>query len=635
MARLHASDLSDIDLRSKRLGQLTVILAVALLATLATSAADKDWVTSAWLASGLGFVALSYGLNRSGRTHAASLTVLWTLTVVASMTMWSNQGPYSPALLAYPCILVIANMLAPVRTFFALFAYMMASLGVMTYASVSGLHRFSFSPYGLPQLSYSSVVLAAGMAAIYLLGGDLRSALVRLKAEVARVNASAARLSYMAEHDALTDLPNRALGRALFDAALASARRRGTRVALMFVDIDNFKSVNDSLGHSAGDELLRQVSDRLKLSVDEPDAVIRHGGDQFLVVASDAVDAGDVSGAASQLLDSFASPFEVNGLAVATSCSIGIAMFPDDGDDFDALLKKSDIAAHDAKQSGRNVFRFFDEAMNAGMLEDLNINTGLRQALERGEFSLHYQPVVDLAAGRVIGAEALLRWEHPDKGMILPGRFIPVAERSGLIIDIGQWVLDEACRQIRAWERSGDLAGLIVSINISTIQFKRGNIDTVVGQALQAHDVPPGSLELEVTESALIHDAEGFVETLRRLKDLGLRLAIDDFGTGYSNLSYLQRFAVGKLKIDQSFVRRLNSTTQDHAIVRAIIQMAKSLNLKTVAEGVEDDATRRELIALGCDQAQGYFLGRPVPLAQFERVWAPQSLRSCPQGAPP
>ena len=496
---IDALDASGGPLRSKRLAQLVVLLAMALAATLVTSAIDRDWVTSAWLGSGLVFVAFSFVLNRSGRTHGASLTVLWTLTVVASMTMWSNQGPYSPALLAYPCILVIANMLAPVRTFFTLFACMMASLLVMTYASVSGLHPFSFSPYGLPQLSYSSVVLVACTAAIYLLGGDLRSAMLRLQAEVARVKASKARLSYMAEHDALTDLPNRVLGRALFESALASARRHGTRVALMLVDIDNFKSVNDSLGHTAGDELLKQVSERLRASVRESDAVIRHGGDEFLVIVSDAAQANDVSTAASHLLDSFGREFEVNGLAVATSCSIGIAMCPDDGADFEALLKKSDIAAHDAKQSGRNVFRFFDEAMNAGMLEDLNINTGLRQALERNEFRLHYQPVVDLTAGRVIGAEALLRWEHPDKGMILPGRFIPVAERSGLIVNIGQWVLDEACRQIRAWQRSDDMAGLIVSINISTIQFKRGNIDTVVGQALQKLEIPAGQLELEVT----------------------------------------------------------------------------------------------------------------------------------------
>jgi EAL domain-containing protein (putative c-di-GMP-specific phosphodiesterase class I) len=257
--------------------------------------------------------------------------------------------------------------------------------------------------------------------------------------------------------------------------------------------------------------------------------------------------------------------------------------------------------------------------MNADMLEDLSINTGLRLALERREFRLWYQPVVALASGRLLGAEALLRWEHPEKGLVLPARFIPAAERSGLIVDIGHWVLDEACRQLSSW-RGTPLAHLVVSVNTSGVQFKRGTIDTVVARALEAHGTPPGCLEIEITESALIHDAEALVSTLQRLKALGVRLAIDDFGTGYSNLSYLQRFEIDTLKIDQSFVRRLVSTRRDSAIAQAIVQMAHSLDLQTTAEGVEDEATRDALVALGCDQGQGWYFGRPQPIEQFEAL---------------
>jgi EAL domain-containing protein (putative c-di-GMP-specific phosphodiesterase class I) len=297
-------------------------------------------------------------------------------------------------------------------------------------------------------------------------------------------------------------------------------------------------------------------------------------------------------------------------------------MFPGDGQDFETLLQKADIAVHHAKDAGRNVFRFFDESMNANMLEDLNISTGLRTAIERHELSLHFQPLMDLASGRLLGAEALLRWQHPEHGSIPPSRFIPVAERSGQIVELGQWVVDAACRQLHAW-RGTAFQHLVVSVNVSTVQFKRGTLESVVAAALERHAVPAGRLELEVTESALIHDPESFVETLHGLKKLGLRLSIDDFGTGYSNLSYLQRFEIDKLKIDQSFVRRLSEREGDRAIVRAIIQMAKSLNLSTTAEGIEDEKTQALLLELGCDQGQGFLLGRPLAVERFEQQFAP------------
>ena len=604
-------------LRGRRLEQLCGISLAGLAAGSVTLVLRGNWPTLVFALIGMGLTGLGFWLNRRGATAAAGAIVLWTLTGVASLAMWFNQGLYSPALLIFPCILVIANMLALLRQFLALLAFMLAALALITWAQVSGRHQFLLNAFGLPQFLYAAIILIGCAAMIYLLASDLRHALQRLGAEIARVKESQEQLRHQATHDSLTGLPNRLLGRQLVDKALAKARRMDARVGLMFVDLDNFKNINDSLGHQAGDELLCQVAARLGASVRAYDSVVRHGGDEFLLLLPDVSEAENLAAAATHVLASLTRPFQVNGMGVASSCSIGVAMFPDDGQDFDALLQKADIAVQHAKDAGRNMFRFFDEGMNANMLEDLNLNTSMRGAIERGEFLLHYQPIVNLADGALVGAEALLRWVHPERGMIPPGRFIPVAERSGQIVEIGQWVIDEACRQVCAWQGT-PLAGLVVSVNVSMIQFKRGTLETVVATALERHRVPPASLELEMTESALIHDPEAIVDTLNRLKRLGVRLAIDDFGTGYSNLSYLQRFAIDKLKIDQSFIRNLTGNPQDQAIVLAIIQMASSLKLTTTGEGIENEATRLRLIELGCDQGQGYGLGRPQPVEQFE-----------------
>lgn len=604
-------------LRRRRVNQLCGITLGGIVAATLALMIKGNWPTWGFVGAGIVPMAVAYRLNATGRTGLAGAIVLWALAIIGTLAMWFNQGLYSSGIVVFPCALVIANMFGQQRQFFALLAYMLGAVAVVTWAQVSGHRQFQLYPFGIAQGVYAAIILLVCASMIFLLASDLRRALERLAAEIGRVNESQAQLRHQATHDALTGLPNRLLGRQLVDKALAKARRMNARVGLMFVDLDNFKNVNDSLGHQAGDELLGEVAQRLTNSMRAYDSVIRHGGDEFLLLLPDVTDAEALAAAAGHLLVSMAEPFQVRGLAVASSCSIGIAMYPPDGADFDVLLQKADIAVQHAKDAGRNLFRFFDDGMNANMLEDLNLNTSLRGAVERGEFLLHYQPIINLADGRVIGAEALLRWIHPERGMIPPGRFIPVAERSGQIVEIGEWVLDEACRQIAAWQGS-PLAGLVVSVNVSMIQFKRGTIEAVVAAALERHGVPPACLELEMTESALIHDPESFVATLGRLKRLGVRLAIDDFGTGYSNLSYLQRFEVDKLKIDQSFIRNLCSNGQDQAIVLAIIQMAASLRLTTTGEGIENEPTRLRLLELGCDQGQGYGLGRPQPLEMFE-----------------
>lgn len=424
------------------------------------------------------------------------------------------------------------------------------------------------------------------------------------------------RLQFLAYHDALTGLPNRTLLQDRFSQALAFADRLHSKIALLYIDLDNFKTINDSLGHQVGDALLRQVADRLSHCVRETDTVSRQGGDEFIIVLPNLESPDDVAPILLKLMNSLAEPFRVDGDELTTSISVGISLYPDDGEDFDTLAKKSDMAMYRAKDAGRNTYRFFDEQMTVDAFEYLTIRNGLRRGLERKEFALHYQPQIDLVTGHVVGAEALVRWHHPELGLVPPGRFISVAEDSRLILPLGEWVLNEACRQAVAWKNAG-LPPIVIAVNLSAIQFKRGDVEQVVIGALESSGHDPAWLELEITESVLIQNVDNVLTTIQRLKGLGLKVSIDDFGTGYSSLAYLKRFNVDKLKIDQSFVRDLMSDPNDAAIVSAIVQMGKSLNLRTIAEGVENAEVLDALKNLHCDEAQGYHFARPMPAAEF------------------
>jgi diguanylate cyclase (GGDEF)-like protein/PAS domain S-box-containing protein len=426
-------------------------------------------------------------------------------------------------------------------------------------------------------------------------------------------------LEFLSYHDALTGLPNQLLLQDRFTQIKSNATGSGIRVALLYLDLDNFKSINDGLGHEVGDALLKEIARRLTTCVSETSTVSRQGGDEFFILVPGLLGADDASQLATRIVENLQQLFEVKGHEITTSVSMGVAIFPQDGSDLDGLRKKAEVAMYQAKEAGRNGYRFFDPAMNAGAAEQLNLRNGLRRALERGEFVLYYQPQFDLRSGAVIGVEALLRWQHPELGMVSPARFIPVAEASGLIVPIGVWVLGEACRQGAAWQRDG-LPALAVAVNLSAVQFKRGDVEQSVVRALDESGMAPPWLELELTESILIQNAEDVLSVVKRLKQLGVKISIDDFGTGYSSLSYLKRFDIDKLKIDQSFVRDLASNPDDAAIVRAIIQMAHSLNLKTIAEGVETEDMLVRLCSFGCDEAQGYFFGRPMPAQDMSRL---------------
>ncbi|MFA7291317.1 MAG: EAL domain-containing protein [Rhodocyclaceae bacterium] len=427
---------------------------------------------------------------------------------------------------------------------------------------------------------------------------------------------SEARIEYLAHHDPLTGLPNRVLFRDRFSLATAWAERSESKVGLLFVDLDHFKTINDTLGHPVGDRLLQDVAARLRDCVRDTDTISRQGGDEFLIALTDIDSTEAVSQVAGKIIDVLSAPFLIENHELAATLSMGVAVWPDDGNNFDTLLQRADTAMYQAKAAGRNTYRFYTEEMNAEALERLQLRSALRHALERKEFLLHYQPQIDLSNGRVVGAEALLRWNRSGTDVIPPARFIPAAEDSGLIVPIGEWVLREACAQAVRWQQAG-LPELTVAVNLSAVQFRRGDLEGSITEALTLSGLDPALLELELTESLLLDDAEEVLERVRRFKSLGVRLSIDDFGTGYSSLAYLKRFAVDKLKIDQSFVRDIVSDPDDAAIVRAIISMARSLKLRVIAEGVETEEIARFLGIYHCDEVQGFHYARPMPADAF------------------
>lgn len=427
------------------------------------------------------------------------------------------------------------------------------------------------------------------------------------------------KITFLAQHDALTGLPNRTLAKDRTEQAIAYAIRNNTKIALLFIDLDEFKTINDSLGHSAGDAMLKIVASRLKECVRATDTISRQGGDEFLVILSDISDVHDITVIIEKLFQTFEKPFYVNSHTLSVSASIGIALYPDGGDTFELLLKNADTAMYKAKAAGKNTYCFYAEEMNHDHIGQFKIQNDLKIALKNNEFILHYQPQINLADGNISGAEALIRWQHPQLGMIPPMSFISIAESSGLIIPIGEWVMGEACRQAVLWHNKG--IKITIAVNISAVQFKRGNLEAVVKQALFSSGLNPQFLELELTESILINDIENILQTVRNLKELGIQLSIDDFGTGYSSLSYLKRFAVDKLKIDQSFVRDILKNPEDAVIVKTIIQMAKNLNLKSIAEGVENKEVLALINSYGCDEVQGYHFAKPMEAAEFENYY--------------
>ncbi|MGZ8868514.1 MAG: putative bifunctional diguanylate cyclase/phosphodiesterase [Thermoanaerobaculia bacterium] len=457
-------------------------------------------------------------------------------------------------------------------------------------------------------------VSMAGLLGCGVVGLGLIMAVLEDQREAAAVTTS--QVEHLAYYDTLTGLPNRTLFADRLAVALAHASRHHYKLAVLFLDVDRFKQVNDSLGHTVGDRLLRTVASRIRSTVREEDTVSRFGGDEFTVLIHIIGKIEDAGKIAQKILDALRAPIIIDEREFVVTSSIGMSIYPIDGTDVETLIRNADTAMYRAKDLGGNSYQFYASTMNHKALEALEVENGLRRALAQEEFVLYYQPLVDVTSGTVFGLEALIRWNHPQLGLLRPDRFIPAAEESGLIIPMGRWVLREACRQANEWHRRGHR--VVVAVNLSGRQFQDPDLTRQVREALEAADLRPEFLELEITEGYAMKDVEKAIVTLRQLKALGVRIAIDDFGTGYSCLSYLKQFPIDTLKLDGSFVRDL-ATPEDAQIALGVIALAHSLKLKVIAEGVETIGQMAFLREHACDRLQGYLFSRPMPAANFER----------------
>ncbi|KKO45469.1 diguanylate cyclase [Arsukibacterium ikkense] len=598
-------------LRTKRLLQIIGLTLFGLVLAVAVAGGTTKWV----LLAGCFALALAAILAYQRQIMPATFVLLWAMCLMLSALAFISGGIRDLALLGYPGVLVFAAMLGNSRLFFSLISFMLAFCGLLTYLAVSGIVTPVIPLISVAHFVFIGTILLVTGVSVYLLYRDQQRLMHSLQNENHRVKQSQAHIEHLALHDSLTALPNRVYCQQHFQQLYTECLASEQRLAVLFLDLDNFKPVNDSLGHAAGDLLLQQLARRLENQLTANDVLCRFGGDEFLVLVPHFVNTETLAAKASALLAQTTAPFFIMQNQIEISGSVGIAIAPDDGCEFSEICKHADMAMFQAKADGRNVFRFYHDELNKASIDKFNLLQLMRKALKKREFQLYFQPKLQLAEQRIIGAEALIRWPQPDGSMISPDEFIPLAESSGLIVEIGEWVLQQACLACSRWQQQG--YDLTVAVNLSFVQFRDGKLEQQVQQALSAAALPAHALELELTESLLIGEGDNIALQLAAMHQLGIRFSIDDFGTGYSNLGYLRRFNASRLKIDKSFILSLCLSERDEPLVRAIIQMSKSLGLKTVAEGIEDSATAARLALLGCDEGQGFYWAKPLPEGDF------------------
>ena len=599
-------------IRRRRLIQICGLTAAGLIVAL-TVARDITFVI---FVAGLLSLLLSMALAIQERVTASAYLLLGSMAAMLFALALTGAGVFDLAMLGFPGLLVFAAILGGFGLFFSVLIMVIAicmTLGALTILGIVVPHTPSVS---WPHLVFINIILTIIGLSVFILVRDIKRLMLSLKQEHDKVQESQEHIQHLAHHDSLTGLPNRLYAEKLFQESLHSAQAKKHSLALYFIDLDNFKPVNDALGHAAGDELLQNLTRRLMNQLTEGQKLARFGGDEFIVLVP-YTEISTLATIAESLIAQCASVFEIVQTQVNVSASVGITCAPHDGTDFKQLCRKADLAMYRAKEDGRNTYHFYDQSLDRDSEATFRLLQKLRPAVRDQLFDVHYQPMVSISTGKVCAYEALLRWPQPDGSYVLPIDFIPVAESSGLINQLGQWVLEQAC-QFCAQQRQSGHETLVVSVNLSAVQLKNEKLPSIVASVLSAHQLPADALELEITESVLI-DNKTFIQTqFDALNQMGVSLAIDDFGTGYSNLSYLRDFKAKKLKIDRAFISKMSHNHQDELLVKAIINMANSLGLQTVAEGIEDSNVLEKLNTLGCDFGQGFYWAKPLPVNLIE-----------------
>jgi len=585
---------------------LTLSLVYGLVGTRAT--ALSLLLASAALLPSLWF-------NRQKRVPLAADWMLWTLNLAIGLLALNGQGLRDTALLAYPGLLVFAIMLWRNRTMLALLAGQVVIVCLIWWLDAAGHFPSKVAAAAATQILDIAAIVGLTAFASWLIATDLRSYLQALAQENQRVTQALAQLEHSTRHDVLTGLPNRKLANEALDKLCQPSGHTGGPAAVMLINLDGFKSINESLGIRTGDDFLATLAQRLNTSRQTDEQLFRTGSDEFLIIRHPIADEGESGARAIAWLTDIAQPIRLSGVDISITASIGLIFFPADGNTPKELMMRADMAMQRAKEAGRNtVCRFQGHTGQA--IDHLNMLADMRRGLQTGQFKLHYQPKFNLETRALCGAEALLRWQSPERGNVSPATFIPLAEKSGLIADLGKWVIETACQQMQLWRQAG-LDACPVAVNVSMVQFRKGDLQDVVFHALHSNGLPGQWLELELTESLLTDSHTTVQVTLEHIRRMGVSLAIDDFGTGYSNLGYLKQFEIQTLKIDQSFVRKLGSVQHDQAIVKAIVNIANELGLSTVAEGVETEEIADLLHGIGCRKGQGYLWSPALPPDEF------------------
>lgn len=557
-----------------------------------------------------------YFLAKKNRVKQASSILLFTVTSILIIMMWLHSGIHDEVVFGIPSLLIMAAMFGNKKSFIVLLIIFTLSIALNSLANHLG-----WIVNHPPSVDMTSAVLLLLMLflisySIWVAAMDYRILLDKLHKENSEVLNSKKEIEALLLHDVLTGLPNRAMAEIVVNNVLNNAKRENRKVYLMFIDLDNFKLINDALGHQAGDALLIKISSSLKNILRPSDTVCRFAGDEFIIIF-DSIESQELMASISEkIIDTIKIPFNYNSNEFICGCSIGITVAPDDGNDFDTLLRNADTAMYFSKSNGGNSFHYFDTNMDTHGHDYLNLINELRVAIKQEQFFLEYQPKINLATNEIIGAEALIRWRHPSKGIIYPDKFISEAEKSGLIIEIGDWVIQQACITCRSWVTLG-YDSFTIAVNVSSQQFKRGDITQTVKSSLQQANLLGKHLEIEMTESLLIENSENLKGVFKDIQSLGVKFSVDDFGTGYSNLRYLKEFEVKALKVDRSFVLDIETNAKNKILVKAIIQMAKGLELTTVVEGIESIQVKEILESFECEYAQGYLWSKPISNEKF------------------